>query len=143
MKSYLLVFMQFFIIFLMLLPLGEVSSSLYIGGAVLLLGGLIGLAALYANRVGNFNVRPDIRENCVLITSGIYAFIRHPMYSSVLLMMLGILIIYPIVYEAVLYGALVVTLLVKMFYEEKLWHCESQEYKIYSENTKRLIPYLF
>jgi len=135
--------MQFFIIFLMLLPLGEVSSSLYIGGAVLLLGGLIGLAALYANRVGNFNVRPDIRENCVLITSGIYAFIRHPMYSSVLLMMLGILIIYPIVYEAVLYGALVVTLLVKMFYEEKLWHCGSQEYKIYSENTKRLIPYLF
>ncbi len=143
MKSYLLVFTQFFIIFLMLLPLGEFSSSLYVGGAVVLLGGLIGLAALYANRVGNFNVRPDIRENCVLITSGIYAFIRHPMYSSVLVMMLGIVIIYPLIYEEILYGILVITLLVKMFYEESLWHCEGEEYKVYAKNTKRLIPYVF
>jgi protein-S-isoprenylcysteine O-methyltransferase Ste14 len=143
MKSYLLVFMQFFIIFLMLLPLSEPSSNFYLGLIVLSVGGMIGLASLFENRVGNFNVRPDIRENCILITSGIYSFIRHPMYSSVLVMMLGILILYPLIYEEVLYGVLVITLLIKMFYEESLWHCESEEYKVYATNTKRLIPYVF
>ena len=143
MKSYLLVSIQFFVIFLMLLPLGEPSSTFYVGVSILLFGGVVGLAALKENRVGNFNVRPDIREGCILITSGIYAYVRHPMYSSVLIMMAGIVVVYPTTYEAVLYGVLCITLLIKMFYEEHLWACESKEYVEYTQSTKRLIPYVF
>jgi len=143
MKSTLLVFTQFFIIFLMILPLGTSSQTIVIGLVVMGVGGVIGLLALSKNKLGNFNIRPDIREDCTLITSGIYAYIRHPMYSSVLVMMLGIVVIYPMNYEYVLYGVLVVTLLIKLFYEESLWKCESEEYILYTHETKRLIPFLF
>jgi len=143
MKSKLLVFTQFFIIFLMSLPFGSASDTLVFGLFVSGVGGIIGLLALSANRLGNFNIRPDIREDCTLITSGIYAYIRHPMYSSVLVTMLGIVVIYPMNYEYVLYGVLLITLLIKLFYEESLWKCESEEYILYTHKTKRLIPFLF
>jgi len=143
MKSKLLVFSQFFLIFLMSLPFGSASNTLVFGLSILVTGGLIGLLALSKNRLGNFNIRPDIREDCTLITTGIYAYIRHPMYTSVLTMMLGVVVIYPMNYEYILYGALVVTLLTKLFYEESLWKCESEEYILYTHNTKRLIPFLF
>ena len=143
MKSTLLVFTQFFIIFLMVLPLGTSSQTIIIGLVVIGAGGAIGLLALSKNKLGNFNVRPDIREDCTLITSGIYAYIRHPMYMSVLVSMLGIVVIYPMKYEYVLYGVLVTTLLIKLFYEESLWKCESEEYILYTKKTKRLIPFLF
>jgi len=143
MKSNLLVFTQFFIIFLMSLPFGASSDTLVLGLFVSSVGGIIGLLALRANKLGNFNIRPDIREDCTLVTTGIYTFIRHPMYTSVLTMMLGVVVIYPMNYEYILYGILVVTLLTKLFYEESLWKCESEEYILYTHNTKRLIPFLF
>lgn len=143
MKSKLLVFSQFFIIFLMILPVGAQTDTLYLGLFVSLLGGVVGMLALSQNRVGNFNIRPDIKENCTLIKTGIYAYIRHPMYSSVLLGMLGVVIIYPTIYEYVLFCLLTTTLLIKLFYEESLWKCESQEYVDYVKHTKRVIPFLF
>jgi len=143
MKSKLLVFTQFFVIFLMILPIGMPTDTLYLGLFVSLLGGGVGLLALHQNRLGNFNIRPDIKENCTLIKTGIYAYIRHPMYSSVLLGMLGVVVIYPLIYEYILYGVLVIILLIKLFYEESLWKCESEEYIAYAKDTKRVIPFLF
>ena len=143
MKSRILVFIQFSTIFLMLLPLGGDIKHPYAGTVLLLLGLLIGLAALYKNRLGNFNIRPDIKESCVFVNDGIYRYIRHPMYSSVLTGMFGVLIIYANLYTAVLYLILFVNLLIKMFYEESLWHCWDERYKEYVKNTHRLVPYIF
>ncbi len=127
----------------MSLPFGNKVQHLEIGLFFIVVGLLVGWSAISKNRFGNFNIRPDIRENCTLVTDGIYAYIRHPMYSSVLLSMLGVVFLYMSVYEVVLYGILVVNMLTKMFYEESLWHCESQEYQEYAKNTKRLIPFVF
>ena len=143
MKSNLLVSIQFFLIFLMILPLGEAVESLYLASFFLFLSLTIGLLALSKNRVGNFNIRPDIKEDCLLITQGIYAYIRHPMYSAVLLGMFAFVLLYPTIYEATLFVLLLLTLLTKLFYEESLWKCESDEYLKYTHNTKRLIPYIF
>jgi protein-S-isoprenylcysteine O-methyltransferase Ste14 len=143
MKSYFLVFVQFTLIFLMLMPLGTSSDTLFAGLVIMLIGGGVGFAALQKNSIGNFNIRPDIKEECRLIRSGIYGYIRHPMYSSVLLIMLGVLTIYPTRNELILYMLLLLTLLVKMFYEEHLWHCDGEEYREYAAQTKRLFPYVF
>ena len=143
MKSYILVFLQFFIIFLMILPVGAPTEDLEIGLSVFGFGTLIGVLALLKNEMGNFNIRPDIKEDCTLVTTGIYAYIRHPMYTAVLIMMGAIVIMYPVKALFVLYSVLIVVLLIKMFYEESLWKCESEEYINYTQSTKRVIPFIF
>jgi len=144
MKSNFLVFIQFTAIFLMLLPVGtQTSEYSYIGLVVVFIGILVGILALSKNKLGNFNIRPDIKENCSLITTGIYAYIRHPMYTSVLVSMFGVMLIYINVFEIIIYVILLLNMLVKMFYEENLWLCTSEEYVSYVKNTKRLVPYIF
>ena len=143
MNSKLLVFIQFSTIFLMLLPLGGEMQNLYLGLMLTVPGIIIGLLALAAHPLGNFNIRPDIKENCTLIRHGIYKYIRHPMYTSVLSSMLGVALMYANLYTIVLYLILLVNMLVKMFYEESLWQSKSDEYTVYTQTTKRLIPFIF
>lgn len=58
--------------------------------AVLLAGGAaLGLWALSTNRPGNFNIRPQPRDGAVFVHRGPYRWVRHPMYSALLLAGLG------------------------------------------------------
>lgn len=59
------------------------------GIALVAAGALLGLWAIGVNRPGNFNVRPVPRPGATLVTTGPYRFVRHPMYSSLLLAGLG------------------------------------------------------
>jgi len=143
MKSKILVFLQFLLIFCMLLSFGKPTQYLWSGLFIALVGIVIGIVAINTHEKGNFNIRPDIKEHCELVTHGIYAYIRHPMYLSVLTMMFGVLLIYFSLYECILYLLLFVVMLTKLFYEESLWQCHSQEYLLYKKRTKRFIPFLF
>lgn len=143
MKSKILVFIQFSIIFFMLLPVGGEIKHTFFGLIFITIGLGIGIAALIKNRIGNFNIRPDIKSDSFLITNGIYSKIRHPMYLSVLTGMFGILILYSNLYELILYIILCVDIFSKMLYEEHLWNCDGNEYKQYCTKTYRLIPYIF
>ncbi|PHS56843.1 MAG: hypothetical protein COB17_08230 [Sulfurimonas sp.] len=143
MKSKILVFIQFFIVLLMLLDLSDKTSYPFIGFFFILVGLSVGVSALYKNKIGTFNIRPDIQEDAKLITDGIYSYIRHPMYTSVLISMFGVLCLNFSILELFLYILLLVNMLVKMFYEESLWNKNTNEYKEYSEKTFRLIPFLF
>ncbi|MDF1883144.1 hypothetical protein JHD49_04255 [Sulfurimonas sp. SAG-AH-194-C21] len=140
-KGYSLVFSQFFLILIMLLPLGTPASNLYLALLMIVLGGTVGVLALYSNRF--FNIRPDIKEDASLITTGIYAYIRHPMYTAVLTMMFGVTLLYPVTFVFVSYSLLICTLLLKLFYEESLWKAQSTEYWVYMTHTKRLVPFIF
>jgi protein-S-isoprenylcysteine O-methyltransferase Ste14 len=143
MKSKILVLIQFSTIFLMLVPFGGSVQNLYLGLSFTIPGTVIGLLALFTHPIGNFNIRPDIKENCTLIRHGIYKVIRHPMYASVLLSMLGVAVMYANLYVSILYLILLINMLTKMFYEESLWKCKDGEYEQYSQNTFRLIPHIF
>jgi len=143
MKGKILVFFQFFFIFLMLLPIGSEVHYLKTGLVIIAFGLLIGFSAIKQHSSGNFNIVPDIKENCTLVTDGVYAYIRHPMYASVIVSMFGVLSIYATYSELLLFGLLCVNMLVKLLYEESLWHCKSEEYINYTKKTKRLIPFVF
>ena len=127
----------------MLLSFGEATHYLWSGLIIALSGVVIGIVAINTHERGNFNIRPDIKESCQLVTHGIYAYVRHPMYLSVLTMMLGVMLIYWSLYEFVLYALLTVVMLTKLFYEESLWQCHSKEYEAYKKETKSLIPFIF
>jgi len=110
--------------------------------AIFILGFAIGIWALMHNTLGNFNIQPKLKKDAQLITTGIYAYIRHPMYTSVVTMMLGILISTPTWYEAIFFTLLLFTLYLKAKREEKLLLQAFIQYSAYKKNTKYFVPFI-
>ncbi len=136
-----LVFLQFSIIGLMvILSKGFFSSIL--GVAIFIVGAIVGLWALTHNQLGNFNIQPKLREGSKLITTGIYAWVRHPMYTSVIVMMLGFLVSTVTKIEIFLWLMLIIVLLLKAKKEESLWLEHDEAYESYKKSTKLFIPYI-
>jgi protein-S-isoprenylcysteine O-methyltransferase Ste14 len=140
----LLVFLQFGLITLMLYFSKGFQHFLQHTFALPLfvMGLSFGLWALNHNRLGNFHVRPKLKENAQLITTGIYKFIRHPMYTSVILMMFAVLMSSPTLTETVLFISLLIILVLKARKEESLWVIHNSSYEKYRKQTKLFIPYI-
>ena len=143
MKSKILVTLQFLSILLMLFMI-EIGSKFFILGIIIsILSIYIGISGINEHNK-KFNIRPDIQQdNTTLITTGIYKYIRHPMYFSVVFGMLGILIAFYSMTELIVYIFLVVVMIIKLHYEESLWVNHTDEYKTYQKNTKKLIPFVY
>jgi len=136
-----LVFLQFLLIGIMALFSKSFFSSTF-GLATFIAGGILGLWALTHNQLGNFNIQPKLRHGSKLITTGIYAWVRHPMYTSVIVMMLGFLIATPTIVEMLLWLILILVLLLKAKREESLWLEHDEAYEHYKSSTKLFIPYI-
>ncbi len=137
-----LVFAQFFLIGLMALYSRGIFSS-WLGLLILLVGVLFGLWAITYNRLGNFNIRPELKDGCTLVTTGPYRLVRHPMYTSVMLMTLGMAVATPTYLEWSSFLLLSFVLALKAVREERLW-CEGNEaYGLYMKQSKRFIPYIY
>lgn len=106
------------------------------------IGAGVGVYAIWHNQTHNFNIIPEIKENAELITTGAYAYVHHPMYFSVLLMMLGFLCATPSILNATVYGLLIIVLFLKARKEEILWMQKSDAYHEYKAKTKSIIPFL-
>ena len=67
---------------------------------------------------------------------------RHPMYFSVLLMLLAVISTDISPENIVLYLFLIIVLFLKAKKEEDLWMNENQQYIEYSKQTKMFIPFV-
>jgi len=76
-----------------------------------------------------------------LSTSGLYKYVRHPMYSSVLLFCLGLALRSGSLYKYLLTLALAVLFYFKSAYEEKYLLEKYPEYQGYAERVPRFIPF--
>lgn len=142
--GYLLVALQFSGIFLGLVSTRYGTASGNTAALLISVGGVaLGLYTLVFNRIGNFNVSPLLRPEAVLITTGPYRFIRHPMYLSVILFLLG-LAIYSMNGPAIA-GFLIATLamLGKMHLEEQYLAERFPGYLDYKAQTKKLFPFIY
>lgn len=112
-------------------------------GIVLIgLGGIL-LAAAMLSLGANFSVLPRPLANHSLVTSGVYAIVRHPIYAAVLLAAFG---------WGLLWGSLVslafsVVLLVWLDRKSRLeeeWLSEKYaEYAAYQARVKKLVPFIY
>ena len=137
-----LVFAQFSLIGLMVVY----SRGLFTSGpalGILLAGVLFGIWAIRHNRSGNFNIRPDLKEGCELITTGPYHLVRHPMYTSVTLMALAMAVGTPTYMQWSSLALLIVVLALKALREERLWCEGSAAYRAYMKETKRFLPFIY
>lgn len=110
---------------------------------LLLCGLAVGGAAVAANRPGNFNIHPAPRSGGVLITRGIYQFIRHPMYSSVMLCGAAAAWAAGSGWAALVAGALCVVLWRKAVLEEAWMQRSHSGHAAYAARTRRFVPGLW
>lgn len=136
-----LVFMQFILIGLLLFLNNSIFSSIY-SLIISIIGAVFGLYTLYFNRISNFNIRPDIKKDAHLITKGAYKYVRHPMYLSVVVIMLGVITVNPNILSFIVYFILIYVLYLKAIKEESLWSKNDKDYKNYKSNTKMFIPFI-
>jgi len=137
----LLVFLQFSIIGSMILLCNNFFSHSY-SLAIFIMGLCIGLWAINHNKLGNFNIQPKHKEGSYLVTTGIYRLIRHPMYTSVIVMMSSFLLATPTFIETSLFISLIFVLILKVKKEELGLIKEHNNYIAYKRKTKYFIPYI-
>lgn len=93
----------------------------------------------------NWSITLEIRQQHELVSGGPYAFIRHPMYTSFLLMGLGqaFLLSNWLVGLAGLAGFATLFFLRVDKEERMMEEIFGPQYRAYMERTKRIIPYLY
>ena len=85
-----------------------------------------------------------VSENQTVITDGLYAAVRHPMYLATLLMFLPIPLILGSFWGLVPFGFYLPIIAARILSEEKLLTAELPGYEEYKNKTKyRLIPFIW
>jgi protein-S-isoprenylcysteine O-methyltransferase Ste14 len=115
------------------------------------LGAIIFASALWVFRRShkelgrNWSITLEIRERHALVSGGPYALVRHPMYTSFMLMGLGqaFLLSNWVAGLAGLIGFAVLFFLRVDKEERMMLENFGPQYRAYMERTKRIIPYLY
>jgi protein-S-isoprenylcysteine O-methyltransferase Ste14 len=111
----------------------------------LILGGVGGLSALAGvfSLGSNLTAVPHPKENAQMVEHGAYRWVRHPIYSGIILGACGL---------ALLRGgwlSLLYALILFIFFDiksrrEEQWLCEKYEnYVAYQQHVAKLIPFLY
>ncbi|MCL2160756.1 MAG: isoprenylcysteine carboxylmethyltransferase family protein [Betaproteobacteria bacterium] len=106
----------------------------------LLIGMLIGIFSLL--QLGkSFGVLIAVRE---LRTTGLYGWIRHPMYLSDIVMRLGYFLSHPTLFVGILFVASSACYVVRAILEERFWMEQEPAYVDYMQRVRhRFIPGIF
>jgi protein-S-isoprenylcysteine O-methyltransferase Ste14 len=93
----------------------------------------------------NWSITLEIRDRHELVCAGPYALVRHPMYTSFMLMGLGQAFLLPNWVAGVsgLIGFAVLFLLRVDKEERMMLENFGSQYRAYMERTKRIVPYLY
>ena len=103
----------------------------------------LGVWALSANRPGNFNIRPMPRAGGQLVQHGPYRWIRHPMYSALLLAGVAAARLSDEAAAWLLLAALAVVLRIKAGVEERGMAAQYPAYADYRRRTRRFVPGIY
>ncbi|KAK9839480.1 hypothetical protein WJX81_004824 [Elliptochloris bilobata] len=111
---------------------------LMVAGAVLIVGGVADI------RLENLTPLPKPRPGGKLVTSGVYSYVRHPMYAGLLAFAFGLAAFTGDEARAAMAVALAVILSLKVDYEEReLEAAHPNDFPPYRERVKKFIPFIF
>jgi len=140
-RSFLVILQTSCLVFLVfsgpVLPKNPVIGLFILGGTILGIWGVVSM------RIKNLSIMPDIKPNSSLVKSGIYKYLRHPMYTSLFMIFIPLVIYEFTLIRLLVLFFLVMALLAKIYVEEYLLQEKYPEYKEYKKNTYRIIPFIF
>ncbi len=91
-----------------------------------------------------FSEKLRLLETHKLVTSGIYRYIRHPIYTAEMLLLLGFTLMLNSIFGFIVMLLFVPLILIRIPFEEAmLKEAFGQQYSDYMEQTKKLIPLLY
>lgn len=140
--SYVLVGLQFACLGIFAVT-GPVIARSLLPLALEIAGIALGLWALWSMRRSPPNIIPDVRASATLVRSGPYRWIRHPMYSALLLICAALALDTPSALRLATWLLLAATLLTKLRYEERLLHAAFPAYAAYAQTSFRLLPFIW
>jgi protein-S-isoprenylcysteine O-methyltransferase Ste14 len=103
--------------------------------------GIVGVLLCSASLRRSLTALPIPKEEGKLSTTGLYKYVRHPMYSSVLLLALGIALHGGSLIKYLLVLSLCFLFYLKSVYEERYLRMKYADYAQYSTRTPRFIPF--
>lgn len=91
----------------------------------------------------SYGLFSEVNRKSQLITRGPFRFIRHPLYSGILIFCLALLLNYFNFLRIFLFLLLLVSTILKLDQEEKILVKHFKDYPDYQKKTKRLIPFVY
>lgn len=113
-----------------------------IGFIISIVGGLVLLLSL-AQLNTYLSPFPTPKKETKLIQNGLYKYIRHPIYTGILLLFFGYGLYQSSSYKLCITILLAVLFYFKSIYEEKCMEEKFAEYKNYRDKTGRFFPKFF
>lgn len=138
------VFVQAVLLLLLVFLRGSLGPQTYrfdLLGTVFEGFGVLGILVSAGSLRSSLTAIPIPKEEGKLSTTGLYRYVRHPMYSSVLLLSLGIALHSGSATKYLLVISLYVLFHLKSVYEEKYLRLKYPEYDQYSSRIPRFIPF--
>ena len=115
--------------------LGGIAAAIIVLGLIISLSGIMGLGT-------SLTATPVPKEKAELKTAGIYALVRHPIYSGLLVMGIGVVLGGGSLWKIVLFLALLGLFEYKARFEEKLLLAAYSGYAEYAQKTGRFVPFV-
>ena len=103
----------------------------------------IGLAIMAAAIIALrqvIQIAPEPKEGGHLVTRGIYGWLRHPIYTAILLVVIGLFLRKPTLLVAIAGAVVIVFLFIKVRLEERLLLERYPDYAGYRRRTWGLVP---
>jgi protein-S-isoprenylcysteine O-methyltransferase Ste14 len=89
-------------------------------------------------------VKHQEERHQMVIDTGVYSIVRHPMYAGAILLMIGLTLWLESYAAALLSSVLIATIVVRILFEERFLKRELKGYEAYTERVRhRLIPHLW
>lgn len=140
------VLMQFVLLALLILAprdpsvYGDFRSALSVVGLVLIAAGMAVILYSFFALGKSLTASPVPKQDGTLVTSGLYARVRHPIYFGLLLASIGVVLDAGPWPQFAIVLLLYVLLNIKASYEEELLAKRYPEYKAYAQKTPRFFP---
>lgn len=145
-RAYSYVAVQFLLLFVLFTaprsaePYGALSPIFSFIGLVVMGAGFLVLAISFIRLGSSLTASPIPKDQGQLVTTGLYSFVRHPIYFGLLLLGIGVVLDAGWWPQLVVLVMLYLLLRIKSDFEENLLRKKYSDYAAYAAATPRFFP---